>query len=203
MRIGEKIFTAFDIVGRTCTEVSSLVDTLPSQFAKQGMKLEFYDEGGKERDPWVHAGYIWNYKWVLNKPGKPGRQPDRYLGFQVLFYWNTDMPSPIRKEPLLHILHSNEGAWDYMEFDILEAPKKYKLLEDRLWDYREDIERATWADRQWAFVLPLTSLEDLQSISMEVVVPTVALLLKNAQPTDAFREAKNVIEFHVEDTDFK
>ena len=113
------------------------------------------------------------------------------------------MPSPIGNDPILQVLHSNDGDWDYMEFDIADARKKYQLIENKLWDYRKNEKKAAWVDRRWAFVLPLTTLKDNNSLITEIVNPVVALLLKNATPAVAFSQAKGVMKFKVEDTDFK
>jgi hypothetical protein len=103
-------------------------------------------------------------------------------------------------EPLLYVLFSGKGEWEYDEFLLANVSKEdgWKLNGGKLWEWFDTDEKNVadrpWYDAQWAFVLPLVSMNTEDDLRKEIVSPVIALI-DGKSPEKAFAEAKKVLSF--------
>ena len=119
---------------------------------------------------WVTDGVIHE----LNLYEKRKKKPSAHLAIQISLADRKEEAILGQKIPLLYVLFSKYGFWDYNEFQLDSAINNgYTLKEDCLWFWSEAQDTNydfSCSNFCWAYTLPLISLN-----SKEVILCSVKL----------------------------
>lgn len=202
--IGEVLFNATRVVVQAGKEIEAMQEQLFGLLEKKlkaSMNIsEFEDYGGDgdeaDSNGWIYESYIYQYALYL----KNKRKPTAYIALQIKLADEAEM-SIVGREPLAYILFSGKGEWEYDEFTLAGAMDDgWKLNSQWLWEWFDTDKGETsdrpWSNAQWAFLLPLTSLNTEDDLKNQIVSPAVALL-KGEPPEKAFRSADKVLRFRL------
>jgi hypothetical protein len=195
---GETLFNATQIVHRAGDEIDAMCEKLFALFEealeshRDISRVEDLDEERDENE-WILVGYLAQYAIYRRR----GRRPSAYLAVQIKLADDRE-GSLVGKKPLLYVLFSGKKEWEYDKFLLANAVKDgWKLHGSKLWEWYTDQENLAdrpWYDAQWAFVLPLVSMNTEDDLRKEIVSPVIALI-DGKSPEKAFAEAKKVLSF--------
>lgn len=201
---GENLFNAALIIDKAGQEIDAMLEKLFSVVKKKLelkdfiQKVEFSNQVFDEDDGWVYKGTLVNYS-IFKKGAK---KANAYLAVQVKLCDEKEQEI-VGTEPLVYVLFSSGEKWEYDEFLLYNAVADgWKLNDKCLWEFfDEDEDRSSerpWDQAEWAFVVPLVSLNTPDDLKESIVNPVKALI--EGEPTkEAFAHSKKVLKYLVGD----
>jgi hypothetical protein len=180
---GQNIFNAALVMHKTGEEIEAMLESLHNMLNKRFediFRIEEIGDDSNKTNGWIYIDVVRNYALYKNPRT---RKPTAWLAIQIKLCDRAEAELA-GEQPLVYVLFSMGGEFEIDEFLLQKAVTDgYVLESERIWRFSDSEDHsnpiAMEHKPQFAYVVPLTSLNGPEDLKTLIVDPIYSLLCNN------------------------
>lgn len=187
MITGQRLLAAAETVYKAGHQIDKMMDFLIDETCLYIDKeenlftnIEKTKDDFSPEDDWICCSYIENIP-ILKSPRR-NTKPSSWLGYMITIYDEVDAEIFKNWEPSLYVIYGpgdSDGEWAAGSFADEIMKDEWKLHKDgRFWISASDEDNINHFDC-WFFALPVTALNNEESLQKFVIEPAIKLMKMN------------------------